>query len=194
VAEAGEDARGNAFLDWVTSPVGAVVAAVVTIAIVGIVALSSGGDEEPGGAAPQAVNPPDPVTGAELASLSESLGQPVYWAGSQGGSKEYELTRQGKDRIVIRYPASAGGDAAQGTLTVGTYRLEDPQGAIRRAAEVQTAALHRLTRRGLAVSDTARPTNVYLAYPDEPFQVEVFDPKPGRALKLVLGRKIRPVR
>jgi hypothetical protein len=44
------------------------------------------------------------------------------------------------------------------------------------------------------VSDSAQPTNVYLAYPDQPFQVEVFDPTPGRALDLVLDRQIRPIR
>ncbi|HEX8742327.1 MAG TPA: hypothetical protein VF712_04265 [Thermoleophilaceae bacterium] len=194
MAGAEEDAR-RSLRDWLASPAGAVAAAVATIVIVGIVALGSGEDGGPGGSgAQQAVNPPAPVSAEELASLSESLDQPVYWAGPQGGSKQYDLTRQGADRIVIRYPAPGGGSPSQGTLTVGTYRLDDAQGAIRRAAEVETATLHRLPKRGLAVSDTARPTNVYLAYPREPFQVEVFDPQPGRALELVLGRKIRPVR
>lgn len=180
--------------EWMTSPAGAVVAALVTIAIVAFVALGGGEDEDKPAAAPQAVNPPAPVSAAELASLSESLGRPVYWAGRQRGSKEYELTRQGEERIIIRYPAVAGGDPAQGTLTVATYKLADAQAAIRRAARVETATLHKLSRSGLAVSDTAKPTNVYLAFPKEPYQVEVYDPKPGRALKLVLRDRIRPVR
>jgi hypothetical protein len=180
-------------MDWITSPVGAVVAAAITVVIVALVAFGGGDDDKPAAPA-QVVNPPDPVSAAELASLSESLGQPVYWAGRQGGSKEYELTRQGNERITVRYPAAAGGDAAQGSLTVGTYRLDDASDAIRRAADGATAKLYRLPRGGLAVSDTSRPTNVYLAYPKQPYQVEVFDPKPGRALKLVLRGRVKPVR
>jgi hypothetical protein len=169
-----------------------VAAAVITIAIVAFVALSGEDDNKPAAPA-QTVNPPDPVSAAELASLSESMGSPVYWAGPQGAN-EYELTRQGEERIAIRYPAGPGTDPAQGSLTVATYKLDDAQGAVRRAAGGETTRLHRLPRSGLAVSDSARPTNVYLAYPKEPYQVEVFDPKPGRALKLVLAGRIKPVR
>lgn len=180
-------------LEWIKSPTGAAVAAAVTIAVVAVVAFSGGDDEESTPGSTQTVNAPDPVSAAELASLSESLGQPVYWAGPQRAT-QYELTRPGEDRIVIRYPAAAGGDAAQGVLTVGTYRLDDAQAAIRRAARADTATLHRLPRGGLAVSDSARPTNAYFAYPKEPYQVEVFDPKPGRALRLVLAGRVGPVR
>lgn len=178
-------------IEWIKSPTGAVVAAVVTIALVAMVAFSGGDDDEGTGPA-QTVNAPDPVSASELAALAESLGQPVYWAGPQGAT-QFDLTRQGTERIVVTYPPANGGSQG-GSLTVGTYRLDDAEGAIRRAAEADTAKLHRLPGRGLAVSDSARPTNVYFAYPDASYQVEVFDPKPGRALRLVLGREIKPVR
>lgn len=188
----GADDRGRSLREWITSPAAAVVAAIVTIAIVGLVALAGGDDDKPA-SSPQTVNPPDPVAASELASLSESLGRPVYWAGSQG-AKEFELTRQGEERIAIAYPPAAGADPAAGRLTVATYKLDDAMDAVRRAARGGTAKLHRLPKGGLAVSDSARPTNVYLAYPKEPYQVEVFDPQAGRALELVLGGKVRPVR
>ena len=187
------DEGARSIRDWATSPAAAVAAAVVTVAIVALVALSGGDEEESTPGSTQTVNAPEPVTAAELASLSQSLGRPVYWAGPQG-AKQYELTRQGEDRILIRYPAAGGADPSQGTLTVATYKLDDAQAAVRRAGRAETAKLHELPRGGIAVSDSARPTNVYLAYPEEPYQVEVFDPKPGRALRLVLGRKIEPVR
>ncbi len=188
----GADERGPSLREWITSPAGAVVAAVVTIAIVAFVALSGGDDDKPA-ASPQTVNPPDPVAASELASLSESLGRPVDWAGPQG-APVLELTPQGEVRLAKAYPPAAGADPAAGRLTVATYKLDDAMDAVRRAARGETTKLHRLPRRGIAVSDSARPTNVYLAYPEEPYQVEVFDPKPGRALKLVLGGKVRPVR
>jgi hypothetical protein len=177
--------------EWIASPAGAVVAAAITIAIVGLVALTGGEDDEAGSTA-QTVNPPDPIPASELASLSESLGAPVYWAGPQG-AEEFYLARQGEDRIVVSYPARPGADPSQGTLTVATYRLDDAEQAIRRAAEGETARLHSIEG-GIAVSDDARPTNVYFAYTDEPYQIEVFDPKPGRALELVLGGEVKPVR
>jgi hypothetical protein len=188
----GADERARSLRDWLTTPAAAVVAAVVTLAIVGLVAFGGDDDDEPA-SDPQAANPPAPLKAPEIAALSEQLGRPVYWAGAQGAT-EFELTRQGEERIAIRYPAGAGADPSAGTLTVATYRLDDAIAAIRRAAEGETAKLHQLPRRGLAVSDSARPTNVYLAYPDEPYQVEVFDPQAGRALELVLDGKVRPVR
>lgn len=179
--------------EWVTSPIAAVAAAAITLAIVAIVAFGGGDDEEPP-TQQQAVNPPAPVTASELAGLSKSLGQPVYWAGRQPGSKQLELTRQGKGRITVRYPARPGADPAQGTLTVGTYRLDDALAAIRRAGRSDTARLYKLQGGGLAVYETSKPTNVYLAYPKQPYQVEVYDPQPGRALRLVRRGRVEPVR
>lgn len=167
---------------FVTDPIGAMVAAAITIAVIVIVALSGGDGDEPG-ATPQASNPPAPVTVEELSSLSESMGRPVYWAGGRPGEK-FELTRVGSERLAVQYPSS---------LTVGTYKLDDPMAAIRRAGRSETATLYKLKGGGLAVHDKARPTNTYLAFKDEPFQVEVFDPKPGRSLRLVLAGRVRQV-
>jgi hypothetical protein len=169
----------------------ALVAAAVTIVLVAVVALKSGKDKP--APAPAAPNPPAPVSASELKGLSTSLRQPVYWAGPQGATK-FELTRAGADRISVRYPAAPGANPAQGTLTVATYRLPDATAAVRRAGGAPTAKLYKMRNSGLAVLDNARPTNVYFAYPNEPFQVEVFDPAPGRALKLVLGGRVKPVR
>jgi hypothetical protein len=170
----------------------ALVAAWLTIVVVAVVALSSGGDDKPK-TAPAAPNPPAPVSAKELSGLSTSLHRPVYWAGPQGAT-QFDLTRTGEDRIAVGYPAAAGADPAKGTLTVATYRIDDPIAAIRRGARAPTAKLHQLPGHGLAVSDSARPTNAYFAYPKQPYQVEVFDPKPGRAIALVLRGRVEPVR
>ena len=169
---------------FLNSRAGIVIAAALGAVIVLLFALGGDdGDQKP--AQPQQQpNPPAPLSAAELSSASKSLDQPIYWAGPREGAR-YELTRTGTDRVAVRYP-----DA----LTVGTYRLDDPVGAVRRAARAPTAKLHRLKRGGVAVSDSARPTNAYFAYPGEPYQVEVFDPVAGRALRLVLSGRVRPVR
>jgi hypothetical protein len=165
------------------SRIGTAVAAALGAGIVLIFAFTGGDDDVAPAPAPQAAAAPEPLTAAELSQTSKSLGQPIYWAGEREG-REYELTRAGTDRITVRYPDG---------VTVGTYRLDDPVAAVRRAASAPTAKLHELKRGGVAVSDSARPTNTYFAYSDAPYQVEVYDPVPRRALRLVLSGRVRPV-
>ena len=181
----------TAVIRFVTTPIGAMVAAAVTIAVIVLIALSGGDDDKPDEPAP-APNAPQSVSAGELSSLAASTGRPVYWAGERA-TGQYELTRIGADRVAVRYPAGPGADPAAGSLTVATYRLADPIGAIRAAGRSETAKLYDVRGGGLAVHDTARPTNTYLAFPKEPYQVEVFDPKPGRSLRLVLRGRIRQV-
>jgi hypothetical protein len=161
---------------------------VIGIAIVAVIAFAGGGDDEDDGARSPAA--PQTLTAAELASAARSLGRPVYWAGPLG--ERYELTRPAEDRVAVRYLGANTGE--RGSLTVATYRIDDPIGAIRRAARTDTAKLHRLPRGALAVSDAAQGTNVYLAFPRRPYQIEVYDPQVGRALELVLDGQVRLVR
>ena len=67
-------------------------------------------------------------------------------------------------------------------------------------AEVQAASKNdgilslKLENGGLAVYDPSAPTNVHFAYPGEAYQVEVFSPDDGVAMRLVANGKVRPVR
>jgi hypothetical protein len=151
-----------------------------------LLAGCGGGDGSADGSKRQKVNPPAPVRGSDLVGLSRSLGQPVYWAGPRGASG-FELTREGADRISVRYPPAPG--AASG-LVVGTYRVKDALGATRTGATSSGAKLHRLPRGGLAFA--TGNTDVHFAYPGSDIQVEVFDPA-GRALALVRSGSVRPV-
>lgn len=158
------------------------------VAIAATVMLVASSEDAP---APRSAksNPPASVGVPTLRSLSQSSGAPVYWAGRPDAGGGLQLERR-PGQVTVRYP-SAGGS---GSRTVGTYRLADAKAAVRRAARSQTATLHRLRGRGLAVSDSARPTNVFFAYGNQPFQVEVYDPRPGQALRLVLAGRVVPVR
>jgi hypothetical protein len=51
-----------------------------------------------------------------------------------------------------------------------------------------------LANGGLALVDADRPSSVYLAYEGQPYQVEVYDPSPDRALELVTSGAVQPVR
>jgi hypothetical protein len=143
---------------------------------------------------PQApVKPGVPVQAAELAGLAKSLHQPVYWAGRQSSTR-FDLTRQGADRIFVRYlPSDGGAASAGGVLSVGTYRLKGAYAAIVRAGKAPGAKTFRLPGHGRAVAEAGNQTVVHLAYRSRPFQIEVFDPAPGRALELVRNGRIVPV-
>ncbi len=47
---------------------------------------------------------------------------------------------------------------------------------------------------GVGFVDDKRPTSVYVAYPNVDVEVEVYDPAPGRARRLVTAGQIRHVR
>ena len=49
-----------------------------------------------------------------------------------------------------------------------------------------------LPRGGLAVAGESGGTNVHLAYPGQPYQVEVYSPLVGEALRLVGNGTVRP--
>ena len=62
------------------------------------------------------------------------------------------------------------------------------------AAEEQGAKTEELPNGGLALVDADRPSSVYLTYEGEPYQVEVYDPSPDRALELGMSGAAQPVR
>jgi len=69
-----------------------------------------------------------------------------------------------------------------------------PDGALRTiGARKGTREIN--TRSGaLVVIDKANPTSVYFAFPNQQFQVEVFDPRASRARRVVLGGQAQRVR
>jgi hypothetical protein len=96
--------------------------------------------------------------------------------------------------IYIRYlPSGAEAGEKRGRLTVGTYPLRDALAAAERSGRARGAKVIRLTGGGIAVTNGARPMNAYFAYPGKPVQVEVYDPRPGRALELIRAGRIVPI-
>lgn len=129
-----------------------------------------------------------------LKSLSDQLGHPIYWIGAESG-KKYELTQTQDGRIFLRYlpqDVEIGSKEARFTI-VGTYPVKNAYDVLKklgkRSGELSFVAPHH----GLAVFDTSRPTNVYLAYPDSSLQIEIFDPSPDRARQVIMSGKVEPV-
>ena len=128
-----------------------------------------------------------------LDALSEALGDPIYWLGERPGfTYELTLTRVG---IYVRYlPRGAyAGDPAKHTL-VATYYLPGAYRALGAAGRRGGSVVLRTPGGGEAFIDQRHRKNVYLAYPHSSWEIEVFDPSPGRARRLVVGGQVRPVR
>jgi hypothetical protein len=118
---------------------------------------------------------------------------PVYWAGMRRGTK-LELTRAPGGAVYVRYlpPGAAAGDTRP-FLTVATYPRSKAYAEVRHAAASAKSRTIDLAGGGIAVYDPRRPTNVHLAYPGQPYQIEVFVPAGSAAVRLVESGAVRPV-
>ena len=129
-----------------------------------------------------------------LKTLATVLGHPIYWAGARSGTT-YELTRTADGRIYIRYlPKGVKvGDQHADYLIVATYPVRNAYRAVQTASKEKGAETFGIPNGGKALVNKAAPTNVYFAFPHSDYQIEVFDPHPGRARSLVSSGKIRPL-
>jgi hypothetical protein len=125
------------------------------------------------------------VTPAGLTALARSLQQPIYWVGPRA-NVTYERMLPGNGRVLLRYlPAGVEVGTDKPYLTVGTYIVADAYAAAQRAAGQPGAVRLKVSTSAIAFSTKARPLNAWIAYPGSRFQIEVFDPSPGRARSLV---------
>ena len=148
-----------------------------------------------GGGAPTAKRPR--VSAASTSALSSwvaTVGHPVYWAGPEQGYR-YELTHTADGRIYIRYlPAGvAVGSSAPAYLTVGTYPVKNALATVRAIGSKSGGSLIKLAAGGLAAVDPDHPLSTYIAYPGAGYEVEVYDPSPGVARRLVTSGAVGPV-
>jgi hypothetical protein len=184
---------------WARRPdvrIGALVAVAIAVAFV-VWLLVRGGDSSSSSAGQtQTVPAIEPVAASQdrLRSLSVEIGRPIYWAGSVGNTT-YELTRTAQDRIFVRYlPHGVPVGAKQADYTiVGTYPIQNAYGVLQQLAKKEDETSFTAPNGGIAVYDTTRSTNVYLAYPGSDVQIEVFDPSAERARSLITSGQIVPV-
>jgi hypothetical protein len=167
---------------------GAVIAVLIGVALLAWLVL--GGDDDGGQAnEPQAVS----VEGLQEEATSGDL--PVYWAGPQEGTT-YEFTETSDGSVYVRYLTDGAevGDPSPDFLTVATYPLENGYARVLAASEEEGAETEELSNGGIALVNPDRPSSVYVAYEGEPYQIEVYDPSPERALELVTSGALQQVR
>lgn len=162
--------------------------------VVGVVAWIADRDEEAAeDAGPTTVVDARPVAPTGLADVAVTLGHPVYWAGPIAGTS-LELSEGEDGSVQVRYlqDGSEAGKESAAALTIGSYPLPDPAAALDGFAAEAGSVVAR-GKGGLeAFYDRGNPNSVYFAGAGNSVQVEVYDPRPGRALGLVLAGRVRP--
>lgn len=137
---------------------------------------------------------PVPTGEADLSALSRQTRQPVYWAGTMPGTR-MELTQTNSGYSYVRYLTGDAhvGDPSPNFLTVATYPTLDAFHDLRSYARNTRGPSVPIAHGGIALTVPGSPTSVFFAYPHEDVQVEVYDPRPKKALDLVKSGVVRPV-
>ena len=76
---------------------------------------------------------------------------------------------------------------------MATYPRPNGYAEVQAAAKDDGSKSFDLADGGLAVYDPASPTNVHVGFPGRAYQIEVFAPENGLALRLVTNEKVKPV-
>jgi hypothetical protein len=158
------------------------------VAVVAFLVLR--GDD--GDSNPEPTNGPEGITQQGLQDLADSVDHQVWWAGPRPGTR-YELTIADDGNIFVRYlsPDTPVGSQDVASLTVGTYPAAGAN--LQKAAERPGARTGQTPDGALVVTNSSNPTSVYIGYPDDDHQVEVFDPDPKVAFDLATSGAIVPI-
>ena len=160
--------------------------------VVGVVAWLATRDDD-SAPAPAPELEPRIVTTQELRSIVAVTGHTVYWAGPMPGTS-LEATESADGSVQVRYleEGAEAGEQPAAFLTVGSYPLPDPSGALDGFAKRQGSVMHHSPDGRKVFVSKQKPTSVYFASPDNTVQVEVYDPSPKRALSLALSGRVSP--
>jgi hypothetical protein len=122
----------------------------------------------------------------ELRDVVVTLGETVYWSGPQRGAK-YTINAQNVGAIYVRYLPDGKGisDTAPNYPVIATYKEANAYDATLAAGnQANGVSVARPDNTGVIYYNKNTPTNVYLAYKSQPYQIEIFHPSAEVALDL----------
>lgn len=178
---------GQQAVDW-SRVAPAIVAALIVAFVVWLLVRGNGDEEETAATGPVA------ATLEDISELASERGHPIYWLGERPDT-QLELSVTAEGNVYVRYlPTGVEiGDPDPGYLTVGTYPLGDGYAATQGAAEAEGARVESGPNDAFVVANIDRPMSVYVAYPDSPLQIEVYDPDPEVAMDLATSEDLQPI-
>ena len=122
---------------------------------------------------------------SELISIVKKLNRVVFWSGPQKNAK-YTINASAKGQIYLRYLPNGQGlsDTNANYRVIATYDVQDAFKSTQAAAN-QSNGISLSNPDGAAVFyNKATPTNVYMAYPNLNYQIEIFDPHENTSINL----------
>jgi hypothetical protein len=156
--------------------------------------VSPGGDSKETAVPVKLGNPPRVVSDAELATLSSQLQQPIYWVGPRAGTRlEVTLTRVRHTYVRYLPTGAIAGDPSPRFMSVRNYPVINASGSLRTYAAQEHVRVRHTSNGGLLVIPKSAPNSVYVAYPGQNVQVQLYVVEPGRALRLAMAGAIQPV-
>lgn len=124
------------------------------------------------------------LTEAQLRAEVKNINSSIYWAGSLKNAK-YTLNHITAGQDFVRYLPNGKGlnDVTQNYRVIATYRDANAFATVVAASKL-TAGVTKTNPDGSFIFyATNTPNHVYLVYKDLPYQIEIFDPRPGESLK-----------
>jgi hypothetical protein len=125
------------------------------------------------------------LTENELLAIVSENNLVAYWSGSEAGAL-YSLVANTSGQVFVRYLSDGLGleDTSANYRVVATYPQADAF-AITQAAGNQANAISFVNPDGAQVFFSKDfPSNIYMAYPDLAYEIEIYDPGSGVALNL----------
>jgi len=136
---------------------------------------------------------PVALTAERLKRMTASFTQPVFWVGAVPGVR-YELSRTKDGNVFVRYlpPGVRAGQRGQ-FLTVGTYPFPNAYSAAEVTVRQSGVRWQRLSDGALASYRQTQPNNIYLAYPNIDYKIQLYDASPAEARQLVATGRVQPI-
>jgi len=165
----------------------------VLVAVVGILGWNWYSSNKTANDAPStAAAGPVLMTADQLRTVAGSAGHSIYWAGPRD-LQTYEVSIVGKDVYVRYLPANDTVGSKTPYLTVGTYEKADAYAGLQKAATQAGAKSGKLAGGAFVLVPADKPTSAYFAFEGHNLLMEVYDPTPGEALKLVTSGAVNPI-
>jgi hypothetical protein len=135
------------------------------------------------------------LTEPELRQIVSELGKTIYWAGPMANAK-YTLSVTDTAAFVRYLPDGEGAeDAGMNYLVVATYEINAAYDAVLTAGNEQDGISISNSDGAAIYYNKTSPNNVYLAYPNTNYQIEIFDPSADRALQIATSSGLlQPIR
>jgi hypothetical protein len=125
------------------------------------------------------------LTEPQLHEVVKAIKQKVYWAGPMSGAK-YTINAQNFNSIYVRYLPNGTGisDQTPRYRVIATYKEANAYNSTLSAGNQANGVSFTKNDGRVVYYNKQVPTNVYVAFKTEPYQMEIFDPEAKTSLAI----------